>query len=123
MKDLLIRKRSRIHGFGTFALKSIKKDEIIHEVSSELIFDSDLGKCAFIGNEKYLCDDGTMCYINHSCEPNVTISTEGNPKIIALRKIMAGEELVHNYEEIKSEGSHFRCNCKTKKCRKLVVDK
>lgn len=123
MKKNLIRKKSKIHGLGTFANKTFKKGEVIYEVSSEMIFDRDLGKCAFIGNEKYLCDDGTMYYINHSCEPNITIKTDENLKIIALRKIIAGEELVQNYEEIRSEGSRFRCKCKTKKCRKLVVDK
>jgi SET domain-containing protein len=122
MKDFLIRKKSKIHGLGTFTQKIIKKGDVFYEVSASLICDEDSGKCAYIGNNKYLCGENVMYYINHSCNPNATINTKGNPKIIAIQDIFPEEEITHNYEEICKEEYQIKCRCLSKKCRKIIGD-
>lgn len=123
MNKFLIRKKSKIHGWGTFTKKLIKNGDFFYEVSKKLVCNKDLGECAYIGNDKYLCGEEVMYYINHSCDPNSTIIVEGNPKIIALRDILPGEEITHNYKELCDKNFQMKCNCNSKRCEKIIIKK
>ena len=53
-------------------------------------------------------------YINHSCDPNVFIK---NWKIIAMKPIKKGEEIVFDYSINSDFPVAFRCRCGAKSCR------
>ena len=57
--------------------------------------------------------------MNHSCEPNCVIM--GRTRIVALRRIEAGEEVTFDYStNVGWDGFSMRCRCGTKGCRKVV---
>jgi hypothetical protein len=97
LKKHLKVKKSKIHGLGLFANKTLGKGSV-------------LGKCKvkprhkkadslytlWLDNEKKAVD--VRCklkYINHSKYPNVAYFD--NLTVVVLKKIYPGEELVHDY--------------------------
>jgi SET domain len=67
-------------------------------------------------------------YVNHSCEPNCTVSFHGEflPYLVAARKIAPGEEITFNYhctewdlleqERVFREDCAFVCLCHSESC-------
>ena len=106
-------KPSKINGIGLFANQNIKKGEVVYEVvladdllltNNEFItltssqkstiehfgyFDKKLSKWHLANDDIKFC--------NHS--PNSNVSLIGS-KLIALRNINSGDEILHNYQEI-----------------------
>jgi uncharacterized protein len=119
---------SHIAGQGLFAGQDIKKDtkiiryigeKITHEESDRRL---DAGNVYIFGlNERYAIDGdtpkNTARFINHSCEPNCQTEQFGNTIwIVAIRDIVAGEELTYNYEyEIDNEPPE-PCYCGAPRC-------
>ena len=57
--------------------------------------------------------------VNHSCDPNLGWGEEG---LVALRDIVAGEELSTDYALAISDSEYLlRCHCQTYRCRQLVT--
>jgi hypothetical protein len=57
-------------------------------------------------------------YINHSCKPNIGFS--GDDKLIALRDIECGEQVVRDYAYTETQDSHHYgmiCECASQDCR------
>ncbi|EOD27982.1 hypothetical protein EMIHUDRAFT_235309 [Emiliania huxleyi CCMP1516] len=67
-----------------------------------------------------------VCMMNHSCAPNASVAFGGAPnapataRIVALREVAAGEEIVHSYvdcrlsKRVRAEGLAIygiRCQC------------
>jgi len=94
-------------------------EKITHEESERRLA---AGKVYIFGlNERSAIDGSTRKnttrYINHSCDPNC--QTEQFVHIIwivAIRDIVAGEELTYNYEYEIDDESPEPCHCGAKNC-------
>jgi uncharacterized protein len=119
---------SRIAGQGLFAGQDIKQSTKIIRYIGEKIPHEESERRLAAGNvyvfsldERYAIDGSTpkntARYINHSCEPNCHTEQFGNTIwIVAIRDIVAGEELTYNYEyEIDDEPAE-PCHCGAKNC-------
>lgn len=128
------RKRSKLHGFGVFALEPINKNKRIIDYAGELITnkqsesreDRYLKKgCIWVFrvNRNWSRDANVggndARFINHSCKGNCWIDVDAVTKTIWIRAskaIAKGEELTYDYN---TEGDKIipclcRPGCKTK---------
>ena len=136
MDDFII-KKTRKKGLGVFALKSIKKGEhIFHsdltrlkrytvkEIEEDPKLNGDHSD--YVGHGKYVVDDSTFSYMNHSCDPNcyVKMKTIQISDVYALRDVKKGEELTHDntataVDQFAGKGFwKLKCFCESKNCRK-----
>jgi uncharacterized protein len=74
-----------------------------------------------VSTDCYMYLDAPGRYINHSCDPNCGITPALD--LIAIRNIMAGEELTYDYSTTMLE-RHWTmdCKCGSSRCRKVVRD-
>lgn len=128
----ILRKRSKLHGFGVFAKEPINKNKRIIDYAGELISnkqsesreDRYLSKgCIWVFrvNRNWSRDaavGGNVArFINHSCNPNCWIDVvDKTIWVRAAKPIARGEELTYDYN---TEGDKIipckcRPNCKTK---------
>lgn len=128
-------KKSSIEGRGRFAKEPISKNDVIAIRSGHIINEQQLEKYADvidhaehqIADDLYLAPlskkefDDVMCFINHSCAPNVGVL--GNVILIATRDIKAGEELCLDYAMVFSNEKTFECKCGVENCRKVITGK
>ncbi|ORM41962.1 putative histone-lysine N-methyltransferase set-2 [Babesia sp. Xinjiang] len=134
--------KSRIHGYGLFAVDTINKGELIMEYAGVVISDhmADIRETAY---ERLLCGsiymfrldlnhiiDSTFygnCarFINHSCDPNTAttnfsyIDEEGfgtHVGIYASKIIPAGEEIYYNYRLSAGSANREVCRCGSYMC-------
>lgn len=124
----VVRRRSRLHGFGVFAAEAITKNTRIVDYAGELIHNSRSGArearylkqgCIWVFrvNRAWSRDAGVggniARFINHSCTPNCWIEIEPKTKTIwirASRRIHPGEELTYDYSTV---GDHtIACRCR-----------
>lgn len=128
------RKKSKLHGFGVFALETINKNKRIIDYAGELISnkqsesreDKYLSKgCIWVFrvNRNWSRDaavGGNIArFINHSCTPNCWIEVDGKTKTIwvrAAKQIRKGQELTYDYNTEGDKVIPCRCRpgCKTK---------
>jgi SET domain-containing protein len=128
------RKKSRLHGFGVFALQTINKNKRIIDYAGELINnkqsesreDRYLSKgCIWVFrvNRNWSRDaavGGNIArFINHSCRPNCWIEVDAKTKTIwvrAAKTIRKGQELTYDYNTEGDKVIPCRCRpgCKTK---------
>jgi len=128
------RKKSRLHGFGVFALETINKNKRIIDYAGELISNKEsearedryLEKgCIWVFrvNRNWSRDaaiGGNVArFINHSCRPNCWIEVDGKTRTIwvrAAKQIRKGQELTYDYntEGDKVIPCQCRPGCKTK---------
>jgi uncharacterized protein len=120
------RRRSRVHGWGVFALETIAKNKRIIDYAGEKVKNRD----STPREERYLSKGHIWCFqlnrlwvvdaavggniarfINHSCRPNCYAHiTDGVIWIRAARTIRRGEELTYNYY---TEGAaEIPCRCR-----------
>ena len=119
------RKRSKLHGWGVFALEDINKNKrIIHYAGQKIRVRDSL-----VREDRYLTRGEIWCFrinrlfvrdghvggnlarfINHACKPNCYASVRGDTIwIVAARNIGAGEELTFHYN---TEGDgDIPCRC------------
>jgi len=124
----VVRKRSKLHGFGVFAAEPVNKNRRIIDYAGELISNTRSGRrearylregCIWVFrvNRAWSRDaavGGNLArFINHSCTPNCWIEVEEKTKTIwirASRLIRAGEELTYDYATV---GDHtIACRCR-----------
>jgi len=128
------RKKSKLHGYGVFALETINKNKRIIDYAGELISnkqsesreDRYLSKgCIWVFrvNRNWSRDamvGGNIArFINHACVPNCWIEVDAKTKTIwvrAAKKIRKGQELVYDYNTEGDKVNPCKCrpNCKTK---------
>jgi SET domain-containing protein len=128
------RKKSRLHGYGVFALEPINKNKRIIDYAGELISNKEsearedryLAKgCIWVFrvNRNWSRDaarGGNVArFINHSCTPNCWIEVDGKTKTIwvrAAKQIRKGQELTYDYNTEGDKVIPCRCRpgCKTK---------
>ena len=121
----ITRRRSRVHGFGVFALEPITKNTRIIDYAGELIRNRD----SEAREERYLAEGciwvfrinrtwsrdaavgGNIArFINHACRPNCWFEVvDKTIWIRASRNIRAGEELTYDYATIGEKTIPCRC--------------
>jgi SET domain-containing protein len=121
----IARRRSKVHGFGVFALEPITKNSRIIDYAGELIRNRD----SEAREERYL-EEGCIwvfrinCtwsrdaavggniarFINHACRPNCWFEVVGKTIWIrASRNIQQGEELTYDYATVGEKTIPCRC--------------
>ena len=128
----IARRRSKLHGWGVFALEPINKNKRIIDYAGELIdYKESLKRetkylkrgeiWCFTVNSRWVRDansGGNVArFINHSCRPNCYSHIVGRTIWIrAARNIRAGEELTYDYHTDGEKVIPCRCRpgCKTK---------
>lgn len=128
------RKKSKLHGYGIFALETINKNKRIIDYAGELISnkqsesreDRYLKKgCIWVFrvNRNWSRDAAVggndARFINHSCTPNCWIEVDAKTKTIwvrASKTIRKGQELVYDYNTEGDKVIPCKCRpgCKTK---------
>ncbi len=133
-------RHSRIHGYGVFAARRIRKGTTVIEYLGERVshdeadarYDdkdpNDNHTFLFTVDSKTVIDGGVggneARYINHGCDPNCTSTAEKKRIYVeAIRTIQPGEELAYDYQiERDADDPHnvdeiFACRCGAAKCR------
>jgi SET domain-containing protein len=122
----IVRRRSRVHGYGVFAAEPINKNRRIIDYAGELIPNRASARreeryleagCIWVFrvNRQWSRDaavGGNIArFINHSCTPNCWFQVVGTTIWIrASRLIEPGEELTYDYATV---GDHtIPCRCR-----------
>lgn len=138
-------RHSRIHGYGVFALRRIRKatiiveylgDRVTHEQANERYADKDPldgHTFLFTVDAKTVIDAGIngneARFVNHGCDPNCqTVSIGKRIHIEALRTIRPGEELAYDYrierdaDDPPDVDAVFACHCGAAACRGSMLE-
>ena len=75
----------------------------------------------FIGPSGIEEREGAMIFSNHSCEPNIGV--QGQIVFVALRQILPGEELTHDWATTDDDDYTLECRCGAPTCRRIVTGK
>lgn len=120
--------KSKLHGKGLFALRDIKKGEIVFIIKGKkvqfLIDSKEKAKIAGlnwvgIGKNKWIDPINHCVYFNHSCDANSAI--KGKVTVFATKNIKKDEEVTFDYSLNEADIFwNFKCNCGFKDCRKIV---
>jgi uncharacterized protein len=130
---MIIRRRSKLHGWGVFAAARITKNTRIVDYAGQKISHQESLKreqrymrkgliWCFQINRRWVRDaavGGNIArFINHSCHPNCYVHIVADTIWIrAARNIRKGEELTYDYMT-DGEG-HIPCRC-TPRCQRLL---
>lgn len=127
MKKLEV-KKSKVDGVGIYTKEKIKKGEHIAFIKGRLVKKVIKNKKdaqsipLWYGITESLWIDPMNTiwrYFNHGCEPNTAII--GTRKLIALRAIKEGEEILFDYSMTDGDVLwDMKCSCGSKKCRKII---
>ena len=127
MTDLprLVRRRSRISGWGVYAAQPIARNTRIVEYKGQLVAQAEAWRreqrylprhriWIFNVNTRWARDaafGGNVArYINHACHPNCYVEIVGHTIwIVASRAIRTGEELTYDYNTDGAAGIACRC--------------
>ena len=138
-------RHSRIHGFGVFAARRIRKgttiieylgDRLSHAQADARYEDKDPNDnhtFLFTVDAKIVIDAGVngneARYINHGCDPNCESSMRGKRIFIeAIRTIQPGEELAYDYQiqrdsdDAPNVDEVFACRCGAATCRGSMLE-
>jgi SET domain-containing protein len=128
----IVRRRSKVHGFGVFAAEPINKNRRIVDYAGELVRNAESEPreerylaqgCIWVFrvNRRWSRDaavGGNIArFINHACRPNCWIEIAGTTIWIrASRLIRAGEELTYDYATDGEQTIPCRCRpgCRNK---------
>ena len=124
---------SPISGRGLFAIADFTRGEVVAVKGGHIISGATLQKLEpqlasaeiQIGDDLYIAPvtleerDGSMIFSNHSCEPNIGL--RGEITFIAMRDIVAGEELTHDWAMTDDDNSAMQCHCGAANCRGTIT--
>jgi uncharacterized protein len=123
------RPKSDASGNGIFALKPIKKGELV-AVFGGVVYewdtfihlpDRERSLCIQVEDRHFLVPRpiGEGDYVNHSCNPNAGLS--GQIALVAMRDIRPGEEVCYDYAMSDTMPyDEFECACGQPTCRKWI---
>jgi SET domain-containing protein len=137
-------RHSKVHGYGAFATRAIKKgerideylgDRISHKEADERYEDHDENDnhtFLFIVDKRTVIDAGIggndARFINHQCDPNCESTIEkGRVWIEAIRPIAKGEELGYDYQigrekdDPENVDEIYARRCGSAKCRGTML--
>ena len=123
---------SRIAGRGLFANEQISAGEIVAVKGGHIVTTTQLRELPDpLPNSEIQIADGlhlvavspeeyepVMLFINHSCEPNVGFA--GNIVLVAMREVIAGQELTTDYALFDDYDGQMTCRCNTASCRRVI---
>lgn len=123
----LVVRPSPIHSVGVYTTAPIRKGARVVEYAGERITAEEADRRYDGASRTYLygLEDGKTvidghglgAYLNHSCDPNCEVDEiKGRVWLFALRDIVAGEELVWDYNLYDDEDP-APCHCGSPKCR------
>jgi SET domain-containing protein len=138
-------RHSRVHGYGVFALRRIRKGTTVLEYLGERVSQAqadaryanrnsrDNHTFLFTIDSKTVIDAGVggneARYINHGCEPNCeSAAFEKRIFIEALRTIQPGEELTYDYQIRRDADDEpdidevYACRCGAAVCRGTMLE-
>jgi SET domain-containing protein len=126
----LILRQSRIHSYGCYTTRPIRKGRLIVEYVGEHLtyeqaddlYDEFPNTYLFglDGGKRIIDGFGVAAFVNHSCKPKCeTDQIRGKMWIIALRDIAAGEELTYDYNLYDGEDD-APCLCGAARCRRSL---
>jgi hypothetical protein len=138
-------RNSRVHGYGVFARRRIRKgarvieylgDRVSHDVADTRYEDKDPRDghtFLFTVDAKTVIDAGVdgndARFINHGCDPNCEAVDIGKRIFIeAVRTIQPGEELAYDYGIQRDDDDPadvdviFACRCGAAKCRGSMLE-
>jgi len=126
MKDLVKVQKTVDKGLGIFAIRDIKKDEVVTEFSGPVVTIPDLdcypdevvNHLFNIGVDKYIMAREPAVRTNHSCDPNAGIV--GDVLLVAMKDIKAGEEVTFDYSTIIADAWVLECACGSDLCRESI---
>ena len=128
-------KPSPIEGRGLFAVKAIRKSEIVC-IKGGHIFDREklrkispalgpaevqIAEDLFIGPVTEDEREGSMILSNHSCDPKIGV--QGQIVFVAMRDIAAGEELTHDWATTDGLDYETECRCGRPTCRRIITSR
>jgi SET domain-containing protein len=131
--DSVVFKNSSIHGTGGFARAKISAGARVVEYVGEKISASEsVRRCEANNQFIFALDDETHLdgdvpqnparFLNHSCAPNCeAVLDAGRIWIVALRDIVAGEEITFNYGYDLADYREHPCRCGVEKCVGFIV--
>lgn len=118
-------------GHGLFAIGKFRHGEIVYVMGGYVFTrppsentgslfqrtEIQIGNSLFIGA---IHSDDSMIASNHSCDPNTAV--QGQIIFVALREIVAGEELTHDWATTNDAVHAIQCRCGTA-CRRIITGK
>lgn len=129
------KRKSRLGGYGVFAVSKIKKGELITDFTngpgkyintkeSDKLFNSGWDYMLQVDNNRHFTSTSEdeledTDFINHSCNPNCGI--KGKIRIVAMRDIELGEEITFDYAMSESSKYKMKCQCGDSNCRKVIT--
>jgi hypothetical protein len=127
--------QSPIHGRGLVAAGLFEAGEIVCVKGGYIFTRAELAEVApvlgpaeiqiaddlFIGPREVKEREGAMIFSNHSCEPNIGV--QGQIVFVALRQILPGEELTHDWATTDDDDFTLECRCGAPTCRRIVTGK
>jgi len=123
-KKVIVRKTAR-HGRGVFAVKKIKKNEVIAAFDGVIYpyhyrgwNDELYNHVIQFERRRWRDSNGIARLINHSCDPNCGIHDLF--KVVAMRDILPGEEITWDYEMTEDYKWRMKCTCASPLCRKSI---
>ena len=134
MRHRLIIRSSGIHAAGCYTMGAIRKGERVLEYDGPR-FSKDAADERYknrivtylfsFGEQGDVIDGfGAAMFLNHSCDPNcATQEEDGRIFITATRDIVAGEELVYEYNLHDSDDDDGGCRCGAAQCRGTMFSK
>jgi uncharacterized protein len=124
--------KSKIHGKGVYANKTIPQRRKIGSLAGEIISKRRARQKARLNESISIVElwngkaldastvNNELRFVNHSCQPNTFMRTFGNHvEFYALRSIKPNEELTCNYGPTHHDGKR-RCNCGTPCCKGFI---
>jgi SET domain-containing protein len=138
MNPKLIVKDTKKYGKGVFAIKKIRKDELLSIFGGYVMSRSEEMKLpkkvndnavqiseGYVLGVKKVSELEDASYFNHSCNPNAGF--KGQIFLVAMRNIRKGEQITFDYgmvlHEIKNLDKQYKlkCYCGSKKCRRFIT--
>ena len=128
-------RESPIEGRGLFATGAIEAGEIVAVKGGFILpaetwrqLEPELGAAEiqitedlFIAPTSRAEREGSMVYLNHSCDPNCAI--QGQIVFVAMRDVAAGSELTHDWATADDLDEEMECRCGSPRCRGTVSGK
>ncbi len=129
MSSRIFRIGRSVTGLGLFATKTIEKKGYIATYRGRRITNAEAeareqrgGRYLFELNSRWTIDGSSRWnvarYANHSCRPNAeAIGRKGKIVLVALRRILPGEEITYDYGKEYFAAFITKAGCRCVKCR------
>ncbi len=126
MEELIYVRDSPQKGRGIFAVRDIKKNEVIAEFKGPRVrienmegIPREVWDHLFnVGVDEYIIAREPAVRTNHSCDPNAGIVRD--VFLAAMRDIKKDEEITFDYSVITADDWELECRCGAPSCRKII---